>query len=56
MNDVYPETGRTYDVEAAIRVIQSERFEIDKLGKDWSMMDFGVAIVEEYKRLIDETL
>jgi len=56
MTDVYPETGRTYEVEAAIQVIASGKFDTKDIGKSWAMLDFGEAVVQKYKELIDETL
>lgn len=56
MEDIYPATGRTYDTEAAIQVLASEEFAVDRLGEDWSLTDFGVAVIKKYKELIDETL
>ncbi|WP_165618115.1 hypothetical protein [Mycolicibacterium porcinum] len=56
MSDIYPETGRTYEIEAAIQVLASGEFDLDELGKSWSMTGFGQAIVRKYNELVDETL
>ena len=56
MNDIYPKTGRTYDYEAAIQVLATGDFDIEKIGETWSLIDFGVAVVNKYKELVDETL
>lgn len=54
MNDIYPKTGRTYDCEATIQVLATEDFDIENLGETWSLTDFGVAVVNRYKELVDE--
>lgn len=56
MSDIYPETGRTYEIEAVIQVIANGDFEPETLGVDWSLSSFGVEVVKKYKELIRETL
>lgn len=57
MNDnIYPKTGRTYDVEAALQVIATGEFDYENFGKTWSLTDFGVAVANKYKELSHETL
>lgn len=56
MKDIYPSTGRTYDMEAVTQVVSSGEFDPETLGEDWSLTDFGIAVVKKYKELLDETL